>query len=201
MSVAAAIITNWTGWCCWPAGSCCTLNVGTIIGKGRDMGNMIKRRKVDIRRKAESRNIKAGFKLFYHNVARSVNSVEVKTALDRIMSLKLEIKEVMNAVSCTVMPFKPVVDPSDAGTGSIFLHDGSDGVVHTVCNLSRKFIQKCTPPLETRLSDWFGGLIPLKFTLAPPIIQSLCEATTTVMWAETKVEGNDICYPSVVCRR
>lgn len=93
------------------------------------MGNMIKRRKVDIRRKAESRNIKGGFNLFYHNVARSVNSVEVKTALDRIMSLKLEIKEVMNAVSCTVMPFKPVVDPSDAGTGSIFLQDGSDGVV------------------------------------------------------------------------
>lgn len=77
--------------------------------------------------------------MFYHNVARSVNSVEVKTALDRIMSLKLEIKEVMNAVSCTVMPFKPVVDPSDAGTGSIFLQDGSGGVVHTVCNLSRKF--------------------------------------------------------------
>lgn len=84
-----------------------------------------------------------------------MNSVEVKTALGRIMSLKLEIKEVMNAVSCTVMPFKPVVDPSDAGTGAIFLQDGSDGVVHAVCYLSRESsdIQKSTPLLKTRLSD------------------------------------------------
>lgn len=119
------------------------------------MGNMIKRRKVDIRRKAESRNIKGGFKLFYHNVARSVNSVEVKTALDRITSLKLQIKEVMNAVSCTVMPFKPVVDPSDAGTGAIFLQDALT-VLCIQCVIfpeSSADIQKCTPPLKTRLSD------------------------------------------------
>lgn len=55
------------------------------------------------------------------------------------MILKLEIKEVMNAVSCTVMSFKPVIDPSDAETGAIFLRGGSDGVVHTVCYLPRKF--------------------------------------------------------------
>ncbi|KAK3538737.1 hypothetical protein QTP86_014334 [Hemibagrus guttatus] len=97
-----------------------TLNVGTMTGKGRELADMIERRKVDILRVQETRwkgskarSIGAGFKLFYYGVDSKRNGLgvvlkeefvrnvlEVKRVSDRVMSLKLEIEGVMlNVVS------------------------------------------------------------------------------------------------------
>ncbi|KAK3555313.1 hypothetical protein QTP86_014915 [Hemibagrus guttatus] len=97
-----------------------TLNVGTMTGKGRELADMMERRKVDVLcvqetrwKGSKARSIGAGFKLFYYGVdsKRNVvdvvlkeefvrNVLEVKRVSDRVMSLKLEIEEVMlNVVS------------------------------------------------------------------------------------------------------
>uniref|UniRef100_A0A3B3I9A4 ribonuclease H n=1 Tax=Oryzias latipes TaxID=8090 RepID=A0A3B3I9A4_ORYLA len=97
-----------------------TLNVGTMTGKGRELADMMERRKVDVLcvqetrwKGSKARSIGGGYKLFYHGVDRKrngvgvilkgefVNSVlEVKRVSDRMMSLKLEIEGVMvNVVS------------------------------------------------------------------------------------------------------
>ncbi|KAK3511370.1 hypothetical protein QTP70_005295 [Hemibagrus guttatus] len=97
-----------------------TLNVGTMTGKGRELADVMERRKVDILCVQETRwkgskacSIGAGFKLFYYGVdsKRNVvgvvlkeefvrNVLEVKRVSDRVMSLKLEIEGVMlNVVS------------------------------------------------------------------------------------------------------
>ncbi|KAK3515626.1 hypothetical protein QTP70_024868, partial [Hemibagrus guttatus] len=97
-----------------------TLNVGTMTGKGRELADMMERRKVDILcvqetrwKGSKARSIGAGFKLFYYGVDNKRNGVgvvlkeefvrnvlEVKRVSDRVMSLKLEIEGVMlNVVS------------------------------------------------------------------------------------------------------
>ncbi|KAK3510978.1 hypothetical protein QTP70_027790, partial [Hemibagrus guttatus] len=97
-----------------------TLNVGTMTGKGRELADVMERRKVDILCVQETRwkgskahSIGAGFKLFYYGVDSKRNGVgvvlkeefvrnvlEVKRVSDRVMSLKLEIEGVMlNVVS------------------------------------------------------------------------------------------------------
>ncbi|KAK3573842.1 hypothetical protein QTP86_032881 [Hemibagrus guttatus] len=97
-----------------------TLNVGTMTGKGRELADMMERRKVDILcvketwwKGSKARGIGAGFKLFYYGVDSKRNGVgvvlkeefvrnecEVKRVSDRAMSLKLEIEGVMlNVVS------------------------------------------------------------------------------------------------------
>ncbi|KAK3517926.1 hypothetical protein QTP70_027537, partial [Hemibagrus guttatus] len=97
-----------------------TLNVGTMTGKGRELADVMERRKVDILCVQETRwkgnkarGIGAGFKLFYYGVDSKRNGVgvvlkeefvrnvlEVKRVSDRVMSLKLEIERVMlNVVS------------------------------------------------------------------------------------------------------
>ncbi|KAK3548755.1 hypothetical protein QTP70_020328 [Hemibagrus guttatus] len=97
-----------------------TLNVGTMTGKGRELADMMERRKVDILcvqetrwKGSKARSIGAGFKLFYYGVDSKRNGVgvvlkeefvrnvlDVKRVSDRVMSLKLEIKGVMlNVVS------------------------------------------------------------------------------------------------------
>ncbi|KAK3535523.1 hypothetical protein QTP70_016943 [Hemibagrus guttatus] len=97
-----------------------TLNVGTMTGKGRELADVMERRKVDILcvqetrwKGSKARSIGAGFKLFYYGVDRKRNGVgvvlkeefvrnvlEVKRVSDRVMSLKLEIEGVMlNVVS------------------------------------------------------------------------------------------------------
>ncbi|KAK3511787.1 hypothetical protein QTP70_023192 [Hemibagrus guttatus] len=97
-----------------------TLNVGTMTGKGRELADMMERRKVDILcvqetrwKGSKARSIRAGFKLFYYGVDSKRNGVgvvlkeefvrnvlEVKRVSDRVMSLKLEIEGVMlNVVS------------------------------------------------------------------------------------------------------
>ncbi|KAK3557698.1 hypothetical protein QTP70_034164 [Hemibagrus guttatus] len=96
------------------------LNVGTMTGKGRELADMMERRKVDILcvqetrwKGSKARSIGAGFKLFYYGVDSKRNGVgvvlkeefvrnvlEVKRVSDRVMSLKLEIEGVMlNVVS------------------------------------------------------------------------------------------------------
>ncbi|KAK3526050.1 hypothetical protein QTP70_012885 [Hemibagrus guttatus] len=97
-----------------------TLNVGTMTGKGRELADVMERRKVDILcvqetrwKSSKARGIGAGFKLFYYGVDSKRNGVgvvlkeefvrnvlEVKRVSDRVMSLKLEIEGVMlNVVS------------------------------------------------------------------------------------------------------
>ncbi|KAK3511760.1 hypothetical protein QTP70_021784 [Hemibagrus guttatus] len=97
-----------------------TLNVGTMTGKGRELADMMERRKVDILcvqetrwKGSKARSIGAGFKLFYYGVDSKRNGVgvvlkeefvrnvlEVKRVSDRVMSLKLKIEGVMlNVVS------------------------------------------------------------------------------------------------------
>ncbi|KAK3562612.1 hypothetical protein QTP86_002148, partial [Hemibagrus guttatus] len=97
-----------------------TLNVGTMTGKGRELADMMERRKVDILcvqetrwKGSKARSIGAGFKLFYYGVDSKRNGVgvvlkeefvrnvlEVKRVSDRVMSLKLEFEGVMlNVVS------------------------------------------------------------------------------------------------------
>ncbi|KAK3575200.1 hypothetical protein QTP86_020898, partial [Hemibagrus guttatus] len=97
-----------------------TLNVGTMTGKGRELADVMERRKVDILcvqetrwKGSKARSIGAGFKLFYYGVDSKRNGVgvvlkeefvrnvlEVKRVSDRVMSLKLEIERVMlNVVS------------------------------------------------------------------------------------------------------
>ncbi|KAK3561425.1 hypothetical protein QTP86_002546 [Hemibagrus guttatus] len=97
-----------------------TLNVGTMTGKGRELADVMERRKVDILcvqetrwKGSKARSIGAGFKLFYYGVDNKRNGVgvvlkeefvrnvlEVKRVSDRVMSLKLEIEGVMlNVVS------------------------------------------------------------------------------------------------------
>ncbi|KAK3571519.1 hypothetical protein QTP86_012863 [Hemibagrus guttatus] len=97
-----------------------TLNVGTMTRKGRELADMMGRRKVDILsvqetnwKGSKARSIGAGFKLFYYGVDSKRNGVgvvlkeefvrnvlKVKRVSDRVMSLKLEIEGVMlNVVS------------------------------------------------------------------------------------------------------
>ncbi|KAK3506225.1 hypothetical protein QTP70_002928 [Hemibagrus guttatus] len=97
-----------------------TLNVGTMTGKGRELADVMERRKVDILcvqetrwKGGKARSIGAGFKLFYYGVDSKRNGVgvvlkeefvrnvlEVKRVSNRVMSLKLEIEGVMlNVVS------------------------------------------------------------------------------------------------------
>ncbi|KAK3548874.1 hypothetical protein QTP70_021261 [Hemibagrus guttatus] len=97
-----------------------TLNVGTMTGKGRELADVMERRKVDILcvqetrwKGSKARSIGAGFKLFYYGVDSKRNGVgvvlkeefvrnvlEVKRVSDRVMSLKLEFEGVMlNVVS------------------------------------------------------------------------------------------------------
>ncbi|KAK3540626.1 hypothetical protein QTP70_034381 [Hemibagrus guttatus] len=92
----------------------------TADGKGRELADMMERRKVDILcvqetrwKGSKARSIGAGFKLFYYGVDSKRNGVgvvlkeefvrnvlEVKRVSDRVMSLKLEIEGVMlNVVS------------------------------------------------------------------------------------------------------
>ncbi|KAK3508832.1 hypothetical protein QTP70_009600 [Hemibagrus guttatus] len=89
-------------------------------GKGRELADVMERRKVDILcvqetrwKGSKARSIGAGFKLFYYGVYSKRNGVgvvlkeefvrnvlEVKRASDRVMSLKLETEGVMlNVVS------------------------------------------------------------------------------------------------------
>ena len=97
-----------------------TLNVGTMTGKGRELVDMMQRRKVDILcvqetrwKGSKARSLGEGFKLFYHGVGRERNGVgvilnedlvknvvEVKRMSDRVMNIKLEMDGVMfNVVS------------------------------------------------------------------------------------------------------
>ncbi|KAK3529997.1 hypothetical protein QTP86_009383 [Hemibagrus guttatus] len=89
-------------------------------GKGRELADMMERRKVDILcvqetrwKSSKARSIGAGFKLFYYGVDSKRNGVgvalkeefvrnvlKVKRVSDRVMNLKLEIERVMlNVVS------------------------------------------------------------------------------------------------------
>ena len=61
-----------------------TLNVGTMTGKGRELADMMERRKVDILcvqeikwKGSKARNIGGSYKLFYHGVSGQKNGVGI----------------------------------------------------------------------------------------------------------------------------
>ena len=97
-----------------------TLNVDSMTGKGRELADMMERRKVDILcaqetkwKGSKARSIGGGFKLLYHGVDSRRNGVgiilkedyvksvvEVKRKSDRMTSVKMKIEGVMvNVIS------------------------------------------------------------------------------------------------------
>ena len=100
------------------------MNVGTMTGKGKELADMMERRKVDILcvqevkwKGSKAKNIGGGFKLLYHGVETkrngvgvvlkeeySKNVVEVRRVSDRLMTVKLEIDGVMLNVTSAYAP-------------------------------------------------------------------------------------------------
>ena len=97
-----------------------TLNVGTMTGKGREIADMMDRRKVDVLcvqetkwKGSKARSIGGGCKIFYHGVDSKRNGIgvivreeyikkvlEVKRGSDRLISVKIEIEGmIINVVS------------------------------------------------------------------------------------------------------
>ena len=97
-----------------------TLNVGTMTGKGRELADMMARRKVDILcvqetkwKGSKAKNIGGGYKLFYHGEDARRNGVgvimndeyarrvlEVRRVSDRVLSVKLEVEGmIINLIS------------------------------------------------------------------------------------------------------
>ena len=101
-----------------------TLNVGTMTGKGRELADMMVKRKVDILcvqetrwKGSKTRNIGGGCKIFYHGEDGRRNGVgvilkedyigrvlEVKRVSDRMMYMKLDIEGVMMTVISAYAP-------------------------------------------------------------------------------------------------
>ncbi|KAI5611135.1 hypothetical protein C0J50_4923 [Silurus asotus] len=96
------------------------VRVGNMTGKGREVADMMERKKVDMLcvqetkwKGSKARNIGGGFKLFYHGVDGKRNGVgvilkeeysksvvEVKRVSDRVMIVKLEVEGMMiNVIS------------------------------------------------------------------------------------------------------
>ena len=95
-----------------------TLNIGTMNGRGRELADMMERRNVDILclqetkwKGSKARNIGGGCKIFYNGADGRKNRIgivlreelaesvlEVKRMSDRLMVMKLEVKEsILNA--------------------------------------------------------------------------------------------------------
>ena len=101
-----------------------TLNVGTMTGKGRELADMMVKRKVYILcvqetrwKGSKARNIGDGCKIFYHGEDGRRNGVgvilkedyigrvlEVKRVSDRMMYMKLDIEGVMMTVISAYAP-------------------------------------------------------------------------------------------------
>ena len=101
-----------------------TLNVGTMTGKGRELADMMVKRKVDILcvqetrwKGSKARNIGDGCKIFYHGEDGRRNGVgvilkedyiarvlDVKRVSDRMMYMKLDIEGVMMTVISAYAP-------------------------------------------------------------------------------------------------
>ena len=101
-----------------------TLNVGTMTGKGRELAEMMVKRKVDILcvqetkwKGSKARNIGDGCQIFYHGEDGRRNGVgvilseeyigrvpEVKRVSDRMMYMKLDIDGVMMTVISAYAP-------------------------------------------------------------------------------------------------
>ena len=101
-----------------------TLNVGTMTGKGRELADVMRMRKVDILcvqetkwKGSKARSIGGGCKIFYHGVDGRRNGIgvivnenyvksvlEVKRVSDRVMSLKMGIGGIMMNVISAYAP-------------------------------------------------------------------------------------------------
>ena len=97
-----------------------TLSIGTMIGRGRELADMMERRNVDILclqetkwKGSKARNIGGGYKIFYYGTDGRKNGIgivlreklaervlEVKRVSDRLMAMKLEVNgSILNIVS------------------------------------------------------------------------------------------------------
>ena len=106
-----------------------TLNIGTMIGRGRELADMMEQWNVDILclqetkwKGSKARNIGGGCKLFYNGADGRKNGIgivmreelaegvlEVKRVSDRLMAMKLDIKgSILNIVSA----YAPLVNNS-----------------------------------------------------------------------------------------
>ena len=103
-----------------------TLNVGTMTGKGREVADMMERRKLDILcvqetrwKGSKARNLGGGCKLFYYGENGKRNGVgivvrgeyienvlEVVRVSDRMMRMKLDVGGVRINVICAYPPQK-----------------------------------------------------------------------------------------------
>ena len=90
----------------------CTLNIGTMTGRGRELADMMEQRNVDILclqetkwKGSKARNIGGGCKIFYNGTDGRKNEIgivlreelaesvlKVKRVSDRLMAVKLEVK-------------------------------------------------------------------------------------------------------------
>ena len=98
----------------------CTLNIGTMTGRRRELADMMEQRNVDILCLQETkwkgnkaRNIGGGYKLFYNGADERKNGIrlvvreelpesvmEVKRVSDRLMTMKMEVRgSILNIVS------------------------------------------------------------------------------------------------------
>ncbi|KAI5104132.1 hypothetical protein C0J45_5758 [Silurus meridionalis] len=82
-----------------------TLNVGTMTGKGREVADMMERRKVDMLcvqetkwKGSKTRNIGGGFKLFYRGVDGKRNVVGVILKEKEYSKSVVEVKRVSDRV-------------------------------------------------------------------------------------------------------
>jgi exonuclease III len=97
-----------------------SLNVGTMTGKGRELADLMERRKVDVLcvqetkwRGSKAKKIGGGYKLFYHGKDGRRNGIgvivkeeyincvlEVKRVSDRVMCVKIEKEDsILNIIS------------------------------------------------------------------------------------------------------
>ncbi|KAK3533009.1 hypothetical protein QTP70_006242 [Hemibagrus guttatus] len=98
-----------------------TLNVGTMTGKGRELADMMERRKVDILcvqetrwKGSKARSIGAGFKLFYYGVDSKRNGVGV-VLKEELVGCELEEKERFWSELDEVMESTPTGDEEVMG--------------------------------------------------------------------------------------
>ena len=135
-----------------------TLNIGTMTGRGKELANLMERRNVDILcleetkwKGSKARNIGGGCKIFYNGADGRKNGIgivvreelaesvlEVKRVLDRLMAIKLEVKEsILNIVSA----YGPQVNNSMEEKNEFW--KDLDGLIESVSKEERIVLGAC----------------------------------------------------------
>ena len=135
-----------------------TLNIGTMTERGKELANLMERRNVDILcleetkwKGSKARNIGGGCKIFYNGADGRKNGIgivvreelaesvlEVKRVLDRVMAMKLEVKEsILNIVSA----YGPQVNNSMEEKNEFW--KDLDGLIESVSKEERIVLGAC----------------------------------------------------------